>query len=291
MVKFSRTTLFLSAAGTIGGLSVLVKQYVGGRSFNENVSLAGKTCVVTGANSGIGFEVAKDFAKRGAKVILACRDMEKAEQARSDIIAATFNKNVHVKDLNLASFDSIRKFATDMNNNQSRIDILVNNAGVMRTPKSYTEDGLEMQMGVNHFGHFLLTNLLEDKLKTSAPSRVVTVSSIAHERGEIKFDDLNSAKGYDPGFAYCQSKLANVMFTRELAKRWEGSGVTTYAVHPGVVWTNLARHMSIGKSSFSNFTLGPFLWVLLKSPLQGAQTILYCALSPDLKNVSGRYYA
>ncbi|PSN43390.1 Retinol dehydrogenase 12 [Blattella germanica] len=161
----------------------------------------------------------------------------------------------------------------------------------MRCPYSKTKDGIEMQLGVNHMGHFLLTNLLLDNLKASAPSRIINVSSIAHHRGEIKKDDLNSEKHYDGGDAYNQSKLANVLFTRELAKKLEGSGVTVNAVHPGIVDTEIIRHMSFFNSTLSAIFLKPLVWMFIKSARQGAQTTVYAALDKSLNDVTGKYFS
>uniref|UniRef100_A0A2K5LNL0 Retinol dehydrogenase 13 n=1 Tax=Cercocebus atys TaxID=9531 RepID=A0A2K5LNL0_CERAT len=150
---------------------------------------------------------------------------------------------------------------------EERVDILINNAGVMRCPHWTTEDGFEMQFGVNHLGHFLLTNLLLDKLKASAPSRIINLSSLAHVAGHIDFDDLNwQTRKYDTKAAYCQSKLAIVLFTKELSRRLQGSGVTVNALHPGVARTELGRHTGIHGSTFSSTTLGPIFWLLVKGP-------------------------
>ncbi|KAK7507085.1 hypothetical protein BaRGS_00001936, partial [Batillaria attramentaria] len=265
--------------------------YMSGGRFNGKERIPGKTVIVTGANTGIGKETAKELARRGGRVILACRDLERAEKARAEIVLETANRNVVVKLLDLASMGSIRAFAKDINATEPHVDILINNAGIMRCPKMLTEDGFEMQLGVNHLGHFLLTMLLLDKIKASAPSRIVNVSSLAHVRGQINFDDLNTAKSYDPGVAYAQSKLANVLFTRELAKKLDGTGVTVNALHPGVVKTELGRHMNIFKSSISRAVFAPISWVLLKTPVQGAQTTLYCALATELDGVTGKYFS
>lgn len=160
----------------------------------------------------------------------------------------------------------------------------------MRCPRTVTNEGFEMQIGVNHMGHFLLTHLLLDYLKLSSPSRIVNVSSIAHSRGEINTADLNSEKAYDAGKAYEQSKLANVLFTRELAKRLANSGVTVNALHPGLVDTELMRHMGIFNSYFAKVFVGPLMWPFLKTPANGAQTTLYCALEPELEKVTGQYF-
>lgn len=170
------------------------------------------------------------------------------------------------------------------------MDLLINNAGVMRCPRTLSTDGIELQLATNHLGHFLLTHLLLDKLKSSAPSRVVTVSSVAHLRGSINFADLNSEQSYDPAVAYDQSKLANVLFTKKLARELQGTDVICSAVHPGVVNTEIGRHMSLYKSWLAMLFLRPLVWLTLKTPRQGAQTTLYAALSPHATN-SGVYYS
>ncbi|XP_066532354.1 retinol dehydrogenase 12 [Hoplias malabaricus] len=253
-------------------------------SWSSDVRLDGKTAVVTGANSGIGKETAKDLTKRGARVILACRDMAKAEQTASEIIRELGVASVVPYKLDLADTKSICEFAELIYNNEKSLHFLINNAGVAMCPYSTTEDGFEMQFGVNHLGHFFLTFLLIDLLKHSAPSRVINVSSVAHSMGKIQFEDINSEKNYHPVKAYVQSKLANVLFSRELAKRLEDLGVTVCAVDPGLVNTALVRHM---KKSFQFFvkTFG----FLIRTPAEGAYTTLYCALTPDLLN--GGYYS
>ncbi|XP_029385171.1 retinol dehydrogenase 12, like [Echeneis naucrates] len=249
-------------------------------------TLDGKTVVITGGNTGIGKETAIDLAKRGAKVIIACRDMEKAQAAVKDIIEVSGNENVLCMKLDLADSKSIREFAEAVNKGEPKLNILINNAGVMVCPYGKTADGFEMQIGVNHMGHFLLTYLLLDLIKKSAPARIINVSSLAHSWSSIDLDDINSEKGYNKNKAYSQSKLANVLFTRSLAKRLEGTGVTTYSLHPGVIQTELWRHLN-----------GPqqFLWKLAtpftKNSTQGAQTTIYCAVEPSLEKESGGYYS
>jgi retinol dehydrogenase-13 len=222
---------------------------------------------------------------------MACRDLHKCEEARKEIILATRNKNVYCRELDLTSFSSIRSFVKRFKSEQNRLDVLINNAGVMRCPKQVTQEGFEMQVGTNHLGHFLLTNLLLDYLKASAPSRVVTVSSIAHTRGEIDTADFNSERSYDPKKAYEMSKLCNVLFTNELAKKLEGTGVTANSLHPGIVDTELMRHMGIVSSFFGKIFVYPFLWVFTKKPDAGAQTTIFCALDPALEKVTGEYFA
>jgi retinol dehydrogenase-12 len=215
-----------------------------GPKCRSNAKLDGKVVVITGANTGIGKICAQELSKRGAKVIMLCRSTERGEAAAEEIRKATKGE-VIVHKMDLASLKSVRECAEQLNNSLDKIDILLNNAGVMTCPEMRTEEGFEMQIGTNHFGHFLLTNLLMPLLKKAAPgSRIVNVSSMAHEMGRIYWDDINFEKTpYNSVKAYQQSKLANVLFTKELARRGEGSGVTAYALHPGVIHTELGRHM------------------------------------------------
>ncbi|XP_058462825.1 retinol dehydrogenase 12-like [Malaya genurostris] len=268
----------------------LFRLFIEGGQFRKSTRCDGKVIVITGANTGIGKETAKELLKRGGKVYIACRSLEKANQARSELIAETGRSDIHVRELDLSSLDSVRNFAKRFLAEESRLDILINNAGVMACPKSLTKDGFEQQIGVNHLGHFLLTNLLLERIKASAPSRIVNLSSLAHVYGSINKADLNSEKSYNQVTAYCQSKLANVLFTRELAKRLQGTKVTSYAVHPGAVDTELPRHMGSFFFLFEHKWVKPFLSIAFKTPRSGAQTSLYTALDEDLANESGKYY-
>lgn len=257
--------------------------------------LDGKTAIVTGCNCGIGKVTAKELYKLGARVIMACRDKSKANEALEEIQQETKDeKNVGellIKELNLSSLVSIRQFAKDINETEEKIHFLVNNAGVAMCPLSRTEDGFEMQFGVNHLGHFLLTCLLLSKLIKSSPSKIINVSSKAHERGTIEWDDIHFEKRtYRPHVAYAQSKLANVLFTKELAKRLEGTGVSVFALHPGVIKTNIGRHLD--KAYFTGATT---LGLVLFSPFiitveEGAKTTLYCILA-DNEAQSSSYYS
>lgn len=262
-----------------------------GERFKKPVIADGKVFIITGANTGIGAATALNIAKRKGIVYLACRDLQKCEATRKEIIVATRNKNVFCRELDLASFQSIKSFVKRFKAEQSRLDVLINNAGVMRCPKEVTKEGFELQVGTNHMGHFLLTHLLLDYLKVSAPSRIVTVSSIAHTRGEMNTADFNSEKSYDPKKAYEMSKLCNVLFTRELAKKLEGTNVTANCLHPGIVDTDLMRHMGVVSSFFGKIFVYPFLWIFTKKPEAGAQTTLFCALDPALEKVTGEYFA
>ncbi|XP_049986712.1 retinol dehydrogenase 13 [Alexandromys fortis] len=252
----NRFLLPVSVVGTVIGGTVLLKDYVAGGACPSKATIPGKTVIVTGANTGIGKQTALELAKRGGNVILACRDMEKCEAAAKDIRGETLNPHVRAQHLDLASLKSIREFARKIIK-----------------------------------GHFLLTNLLLDKLKASAPSRIINLSSLAHVAGHIDFDDLNwKTKKYDTKAAYCQSKLAVVLFTKELSRRLQGTGVTVNALHPGVARTELGRHTDMHNSAFSSFTLGPFFWLLFKSPQLAAQPSTYLAVAEELESVSGKYF-
>uniref|UniRef100_A0A8D3D7P2 Retinol dehydrogenase 13 n=1 Tax=Scophthalmus maximus TaxID=52904 RepID=A0A8D3D7P2_SCOMX len=267
-----------------------IQNHVTGGRCTSKATIPGKTVVVTGANAGIGKETAHELAKRGGRIIMGCRDMEKCEAAAKEIRGKTLNPHVYACHLDLASVKSIRAFAERIKQEEQRVDVLINNAGVMRCPAWKTEDGFEMQFGVNHLGHFLLTNLLLDKLKESAPSRVINLASLAHIVGKIDFEDLNwENKKFDTKQAYCQSKLANVLFTRELAKRLQGTGVTVNAVHPGVVATDLGRHTGLHQSQFSSSVLSEYPASIF-NPELGAQPSVYLAVSEELEGVTGCYY-
>ncbi|XP_070576871.1 retinol dehydrogenase 13-like isoform X2 [Ptychodera flava] len=280
----------LSILGTGVGITVLVKDSYGGVECSSNARIDGKTVIVTGANTGIGKETALELARRGGRIVLACRDLEKGKAAAEEIIENTKNPNVKVFQLDLASLESIKSFVTKFTTEEKKLHILINNAGIMRCPRWKTADGFEMQFGVNHLGHFYLTNLLLDNLKDSAPSRIVNVSSISHTRGRIEFDNLNAEKHYSSSEAYADSKLAIVLFTRELSKRLKGCGVTANVLHPGIVQTKIGRHTGMQQSAFSMSVLGPLFWLFVKTPIQGAQTSIYCAVAEELENTSGKYF-
>ncbi|XP_037037853.1 retinol dehydrogenase 13-like [Bradysia coprophila] len=265
-------------------LGWLIRRIAQGNQFTKDVRAENKVVIVTGSSGGIGKETALDLASRGATVYMACRDMQKCEQARLQIIDKTKNSKVYARKLDLASLESVRNFVKEFLEEEERLDILINNAGVMNLPRWETEDGFEMQLGVNHLGHFLLTNLLLDTLKASAPSRIVVVASMVYSLGVIRKDDLNSKKSYNKFTAYFQSKLANVLFAKELSKRLEGTGVTCNSLHPGVVQTELMRYQTIVSKLVIPFR------ICLKSPKSGAQTQLMVALDPDLEKVSGKYF-
>lgn len=281
----------VSVVGTVIAGAVLLKDYMVSGNCPSKATIVGKTAIVTGANTGIGKQTAMELAKRGGKVIMACRDMGKCENAAREVRGKTLNHNVFAKHLDLASSKSIKEFAKSILKEEGNVDILINNAAVMRCPHWKTEDNFEMQFGVNHLGHFLLTNLLLEKMKRSVNSRIINVSSLAHIAGEIDFDDLNwEKKKYNTKAAYCQSKLANVLFTNELAKRLQGTGVTANAVHPGVADTELGRHTGMHKSTFSSTVLAPLFWFSIKLPKDAAQPCIYLAVSEDMAGVAGKYF-
>ncbi|XP_068437614.1 retinol dehydrogenase 11 [Clinocottus analis] len=253
--------------------------------WSSDVRLEGKTAIITGANVGIGKETAKDLAGRGVRVILACRDMAKGEQAARDIMREVKGAKVVARQLDLADTKSICQFAENFYNDEKALHYLINNAGVAMCPYSTTVDGYEMQFGVNHLGHFFLTFLLLDLLKHSAPSRVINLSSLAHTMGKIQFDDLSGEKDYHPVRAYAQSKLANILFTRELSKRIEAQGVMAYSVDPGMVNTEITRHLGN-----PIVTISKTMSFLFKTPAEGAYTTIYCAVTPENEMVTGGYY-
>ena len=245
--------------------------------------MQGKVCIVTGSNTGIGKETARGLAQRGATVIMACRDVAKATAARDDIAATTGRTDVEVEALDLGSVKSIRAFAERFKAKHQRLDVLVNNAGVWLTTRTTTAEGFESTFGVNHLGTFLLTQELLPLLKASAPSRVVVLSSKLHYSGKMVWDDLQyERRKFSGPSAYNQSKLANVLFTKALAKRLEGTGVTVNAVHPGVVATELSRNYP--KLLVKIFNL------FLLTPEKGAACSLHVATAPELSKVTGEYF-
>lgn len=249
----------------------------------ENIpDQTGRIAIVTGSNSGTGFEATKALARKGAHVIMACRNLEKAEAAKNEILAEFSNVSLEIIRLDLADLSSVRKFAEEFNKKYQRLDLLINNAGVMMLPnKETTVDGFEKQLATNHFGHFALTGLLLDKLLSTENSRVVNMSSTAHNFGKMNFNDLNWEKSYNKIWAYGRSKLANLLFTYELNRRLEAAGKKTIstAAHPGWTATNLQRHT--GFFRFMNS------FIAMKPP-KGSLSIIRAATDPEAKG--GDYY-
>lgn len=246
--------------------------------------MEGRVCLVTGSTSGIGKEIAAGLAGMGATVVLAGRSREKCEAAVQEIAARgvpASQLSYFVADLSLQ--ESVRQLAKEFIDNYDRLHVLVNNAGVFVQKRELTADGIERTFAVNHLAPFLLTNLLLDRLKAGAPSRIVTTSSIAHRGAKMDFADLQMSKSYGSIRAYGQSKLANILFTRELARRLQGTGVTANCFHPGAVRTNLVRGSGYG-----------LVWgaasVFFTSPEKGADTAVYLASSGEVEGVSGEYF-
>ena len=226
----------------------LFRKWVGGRVCHSRAVLHGKVAIITGANTGIGLETAVDLAKRGARIILACRSVERGEKAAVKVRRRSGNLNVTFLKLDLASLDSIRAFADKVIQQETHLDLLINNAGVHLPFYQQTEDGFELTMAVNHLGHFLLTNLLLDLIKSSPSARIIIVSSSLYKRcSEFEFTEINSNNPSrfcgTMSRAYCQSKLANILFASSLSKRLIGTGVCVYTLHPGVINTELGRHV------------------------------------------------
>ena len=249
----------------------------------ENIpDLTGKIAIVTGANSGIGYETARALALKGAAVILACRDKTKGEAAVRQLAQEFPEAKVELAQLDLSDLASVRRFADEFTRRQDhRLDIIINNAGIMAIPFGRTADGFELQFGTNHLGHFALTGLLLDCIIHTPQARVITVSSGGHRFGKIDFDNLNGEKNYDRQRAYAQSKLANLLFTYELQRRFESAGVDAIAVaaHPGWAATNLQAHWRMVQ------VLNPFLG---QKPAIGALPTLYAATAPGVHG--GDYY-
>ncbi len=253
---------------------------------NMQSPMQGKICIITGANSGIGKATALGLAKMGATVVLVSRDRARGEQAQSEIKAQSGNPNIDLLLADLSSQKSIRQLADDFKQRYSQLHVLINNAGVFSPRKRLTVDGIDMVFAVNQLAPFLLTNLLLDVLKASAPARIVNVSSGSHEANYLKLDDLQSEKHYRPMRAYGQSKLALVLFTYELARRLEGTGVTANCLHPGFVATNIAQR---GLPPPVRLLAKP-IFLFSISPEQGARTSIYLASSPDVEGVTGKYF-
>ncbi len=245
--------------------------------------MAGKTCILTGANTGIGKATALGLAKMGATVVMVCRSLERGEAAMAEIKRGSGNDSVSLLLADLSSRAAIHRLAADFKAKYPNLHVLINNAGIIPKKRTVAEDGLETQFAVNHVAYFLLTNLLLDQLKASAPSRIINVSSQVHNGASIDFDDLQSERSYSPTRVYGWTKLANVLFTYELAHRLEGTRVTVNCLHPGTVATNILADYMPGGFRFMAKMIGV-------SSEEGAQTSLFLATSPGVVGVSGKYF-
>jgi NAD(P)-dependent dehydrogenase (short-subunit alcohol dehydrogenase family) len=247
--------------------------------------LENKTCLVTGASSGIGKATALGLARMGASVALVCRNPKRGEKTLRWIRKKSQNEAVHLLLGDLSRQQDIFDIATDFKHRFDRLDVLINNAGVVTRKRRLTPEGFELQFFVNHLAYYLLTGSLLEVLKRSAPSRIVNVASTAHSRGVLEFDNLQGEKRYNGWQQYSNTKLANIVFTYELARRLTGSGVTANCLHPGVIHTNLMSSYS----RIINWTWHLLQW-FFKNPDEGAETPLYLASSPEVQDVSGGYF-
>ncbi|CAH0725166.1 unnamed protein product, partial [Brenthis ino] len=250
--------------------------------------MVGKVVIVTGGNSGLGFETAKNLAERGARVIIACRSVRRAEEAVKKIIEITGNKDVEYRHLDLESFSSVRQFCENILKTEQRVDVLINNAGAGGLGNYKTEDGNHIGIQVNYFGTFLITNLLLPLLKSSAPSRIINLSSMIHKYAKMDFENLNMEKYWSDYLVYANSKLYINLMTIELSRRLRGTNVTVNAVHPGIAATNIFRNI---KPKIIFNLVSKIIRFLFLSNWEAAQTTIYLAVSPELQKVSGRYYS
>lgn len=255
------------------------------------MSLTGKNVIVTGANAGIGYETALDLAGRGANIILACRNQAKAQEACDKIIEKTKNNNVEIEIIDLGDLKSIKEFSERIKAKWSRLDILINNAGLFHNDYSKTIDGFEKHFGTNYLGPYYLTRLLLDLIKNSEPSRIINVSSMAYKGNRMIWDDLQLEKKYKSFTAYGQSKLGNVLFTTELAKKLHGTNVTAVSLHPGFVDTEIFRSRDDQSlwTSLLQLTM-PIARLFAKTKDDGAKTSVHCAVSDEVPSQTGSYF-
>lgn len=254
----------------------------------EGINLTGKTAIVTGASSGIGIETARALASAGASVTLAVRDVNAGTHVATQIIQTTGNSAVTIEHLDLVDIASVDSFVDRW---QGPLDILVNNAGVMTTPETYTDNGWELQFAVNHLGHFALATGLHGALSLASSARVVSVSSSGHGSSDINFEDpFFENRPYDAGTAYGQSKTAQVLFCVEATRRWASDGITSNALMPGGIWTNLQRHWDPDVLSDTKTQMAAQENGIMKTPEQGAATTIFVATSPILDGIGGRYF-
>ncbi|CAG9832133.1 unnamed protein product [Diabrotica balteata] len=264
--------------------NVIFKIYVkfNTMSCKNKVCLVGKTVIVTGSNTGIGYETALECAKRGARVILGCRDHLKGTVAVQNIKTLTLNQNVVLKVLDLASLTSVKHFANDILRTEERLDILINNAGAILLGDQLTEDGLQLEMQINYFGPVLLTLMLLNLLKKSAPSRIINVSSVAAKYAKLDVKNLNGKPSYPI------TKLCNILFTQELAKKLNEFNISVFALHPGMIATDImTRHLW----PIVNSCVIPLSRFSIKTPEEGAQTTIYAATEPGIEYLTGGFFS
>ena len=245
-----------------------------------------RIAVITGANTGMGKATARALAENGDRVVMVCRSRERGEAALQEVKSQSGNPDVELMICDLSSLDSVNEFCRDFRMKYKQLHVLINNAGVIVPDYRTTSEGYELQFGVNHLAHFLLTDRLLDLLKEGAPARIINVASVAHKSGKIYFDDVNLKQNYGAWRAYAQSKLANVLFTFRLAEMLEGSGVTVNCLHPGTVATNIVvkQNSPIGK------LIARIMGWLIMPPEKGAETAVYLASSGEVEGITGKYF-
>ncbi|KAG8328149.1 hypothetical protein J6590_000806 [Homalodisca vitripennis] len=261
-------------------------RYFACRVCKSKARMDGKTVIITGCNAGIGKATAFDLARRGARVIMACRNMEKATLVRDSIIESTKNTNVVVRLLDVSLLSSVRKFAEEINRTERRLDVLIHNAGMSEMGRNVTKEGLQLVWATNHYGPFLLTHLLIDLLRKTRNSRVVVVSSALHRRGWVDPRNPNPVEEIDGWTLYYTTKFANVIFANELARRLEGTEVTVNSLHPGLIYTNI-----FNPCSYWTHILLTLMRPYTMTEEQGAQTTIHLAVSDEVQGVSGKYFS
>jgi len=295
IILFMTSGFYYALCGLVAGGLYFLRNWSQGKRCEVFARLDGKIVVITGGNTGIGKETALALSRLGAKVIIGSRNVDKSKKVAQEIQDET-GSQVIALELDLASFESVQKFATEILSKHSgdAIHILINNAGVMFIPEERTKDGNEKQIQVNHLGHFLLTKCLMPKLLKAKPARIVNISSLAHTwTSDLNVDDLNlEMEGYGQIKAYAKSKLANILFTKELDRRYKDLEVYSYAVHPGTVATEISSHIENKFPEWFNKSVGEFFkQFFLKTSEMGAQTSIHCAIQPDPRLLSGSYFA
>ena len=252
----------------------------------SKATMIGKICMVTGATNGIGKATAQALAKMGATVVIVGRSAPKTAQLVEEIRAASGNQNVNSLLADLSSQQEVRRLADEFKLHYSQLHVLINNAGGTFMTRQLSVDGIEMTFALNHLAYFLLTNLLLDTLTASAPARIINVSSDAHSGGKIDFDNLQGERSYSGFGPYGNSKLANILFTTELASRLEGTNVTVNALHPGLVNTGFGKN----NPGLLMKIMGAVIPLIARSPEKGAETSIYLASSPEVQDISGKYF-
>ena len=256
----------------------------------EGVDLTGKLALITGGASGIGQETARALASKGASIVIAARDMQRAEEVRKEITASTGNSSIDLLELELASLAKVKASAEDFLSRFKSLNLLINNAGIMACPEGKTEDGFELQFGSNHIGHFYFTNLIMPAILKGAPARVINLSSLAHRISPVLFDDIHFAeRRYEKWSSYGQSKTANALFSLELDARLKDKDVRSYSVHPGVIMTNLGRHMTDEDRKMFDPENNDGQEIFFKSVEQGAATTCWAATAKELEEHGGAY--